>query len=338
MFTTAIAGCGAISKTHLEALKEVSDTKIAALCDTNAEKLDIRAKEYGGNAYSSLESMLDQEKIDVLHICTPHYLHVPMAIEALKRNVNVLMEKPVAISYEQYEELKKAEQSSKAKLGICFQNRYNGSVVKAKEILNSGSLGKVLGARAIVTWSRNEAYYTQSGWRGQLAKEGGGVLINQSIHTLDLITYLLGTPESVSAISANFHLQNVIEEEDTLSAYLRYSDKTVIFFATTSYCKDAPIMLEIACENGLLIIEGNTLKTKLADGKTEFIDCKVEGVTGKACWGTSHKLLIKEFYSCLKSGAPFPVTLESTKPSFDTMMAIYDSAKTNKTLFPGEGI
>lgn len=338
MYKTAIVGCGAISKTHAEALKSLDNATIVAFCDTNPEKLKLRVEEYGGNAYSSLDDMLDNEQIDVLHICTPHFLHVPMAINALKRNINVLMEKPVAISHEQYGELKAADDSSNARLGICFQNRYNSSVIKAKEALESGEFGRVLGARAIVTWSRNEVYYTSSGWRGQLDKEGGGVLINQSIHTLDLITYLLGTPNEISAMSSNYHLQDVINEEDTISAFLKYDDKTVIFFATTAFCKDAPVLLEIICENGSLKLEGNTLKITYADGRSDFEDYTVRTETGKACWGTSHKRLIKDFYSSLENGTPFPVTLESTRPSFNSMMAVYDSAKTNKTIIPGEKI
>lgn len=331
MFKTAIVGCGAISKTHAEAIKTVENAEIIAFCDTNPEKLQLRVGEYGGKSYSSLEDMLDNEKIDVLHICTPHYLHVPMALQALKRNINVLMEKPPAISYEQYDELLCAKNESSAKLGICFQNRYNTAVLKAKEILDSGKFGNVLGARAIVTWSRNETYYTASGWRGQLEKEGGGVLINQSIHTLDLATFLLGTPNEISAISANYHLKDVINEEDTISAFLRYDDKNVIFFATTAFCKDAPIILEIVCENGSLKLEGNSLKITYPDNTSDFTDYTIRNESGKACWGTSHKLLIQDFYSNLNNDH-FPVTLESTKPSFDSMMAIYESAKTNKTI------
>ena len=336
MLKTCIVGSGAISKTHAEALKNVADTKIVAFCDEKTERALIRRSEYGGNAYSDLTEMLDKEKPDVLHICTPHYLHVPMAIEALRRGINVMMEKPVAISHGQFSELTAAKQRSSARLGICFQNRYNGSVVEARRLLEGGSFGKILGARGIVTWCRGGAYYTESGWRGQLAKEGGGVLINQSIHTLDLMTYLLGKPERVTATSANFHLKGVIDEEDTVNAFLEYSDKTAVFFATTANCKDAPIILDIFCENGTLRLEGNSLKITHPDNTSEFKDYATRLPSGKACWGTSHALLIKDFYGSLTGGSDFPVTLESTIPSFETMMAIYDSAKAQKSLKPGE--
>lgn len=336
MFKTAIVGCGAISKTHAQALKSVDNTELIAFCDTDKDKAEAMAKKHGGKVYASLENMLDTEIIDVLHICTPHYLHVPMAISALSRGINVIMEKPVAISHQQYALLKEAVTDSKASLGICFQNRYNGSVIAAKKILESGSLGKIKGARAIVTWSRGGIYYTESGWRGQLDKEGGGVLINQSIHTLDLMTYIMGKPETVTASSSNFHLNGVINEEDTINAYLEYSDKTAIFFATTANVKDAPVLLEFFCENGSVRLEGNTLKVTDSDGNSDFKDYTVKTASGKACWGSSHTDFIKDYYGCLETGTNFPITLDSTVPSFETMMAVYDSAKYKKSIKPGE--
>lgn len=336
MYKTAIVGCGAISKTHAEALRSVDNTAITAFCDPMTEKAKARADEYGGKVYSTLEDMLNKESIDVLHICTPHYLHVPMALEALKRGVNVLMEKPPAISRSQFAMLKKAEEASSARLGICFQNRYNGAVIEAKKLIESGETGRIIGARAIVTWCRGGVYYTESGWRGQLAKEGGGVLINQSIHTLDLMTYIMGKPDRVTAIGANFHLDGVINEEDTVNAFLEYGDKTAVFYATTANVKDAPVLLEFYCEKATLRLEGNSLKITSPDNTNSFKDYTTRNATGKACWGTSHTLLIKEYYACLESGKPFPVTLDTTVPSFETMMAVYESAKTQKSIILGE--
>lgn len=329
MLKTAVVGCGAISKVHFEAIKSLSQiTKLVAVCDTKIENTEKISAETGCKIYSSLDEMLDNEQIDVLHICTPHFLHVPMAKAALVKNINVIMEKPPAISFEQYDELKKASEGKK--LGICFQNRYNGSVVRAKELLESGQAGKVLGARAFVTWSRGGKYYTESDWRGKLDKEGGGVLINQSIHTLDLITYLLGTPTSVISHSENYHLKGIINEEDTMISYLTFEDFSAIFFATTAFCKDAPIMLEIVCENCSIRLEGNTLNVTYKDGSKETKNYTELSATGKACWGSSHNKLISEFYNSVLNDTPFAVDLDSTLPSFKTMMSFYKSSKTNE--------
>ena len=115
----------------------------------------------------------ERERPEVLHICTPHYLHVPMAIYGLEKGCHVFMEKPPAISKEQFAELERACLNAGKKLGVCFQNRYNPSVIEAKRLLASGKAGRILGARGLVTWSRGGAYYTESGWRGRLETEGG---------------------------------------------------------------------------------------------------------------------------------------------------------------------
>ena len=139
-------------------------------------------------------------------------------------------------------------------------------------------------------------------------------------------------------MSANFHLNGIINEEDTINAFLEYEDKTAIFFATTANKKDSPILLEFFCENGSLRLEGNTLKVVYPDNTSTFKDYTTRNESGKACWGTSHTHLIEDYYNSLEKGDKFPVTLESTVPSFKTMMAVYDSSKTKKTISLGETI
>ena len=175
---SAIVGCGGIAQVHAKALRDGDYAELAACADIRPERAETMAQQYGGKAYSSLEEMLDGEAIDVLHICTPHSLHTPMAKEAVRRGIQVFTEKPPVISREQWAEFS-ALGEGKVRVGICFQNRYNRSVRYLEELLASGKPGKVLGARAFVTWRRDAPYYTESGWRGSLQTEGGGVLINQ---------------------------------------------------------------------------------------------------------------------------------------------------------------
>ena len=189
---SAIAGCGSIAQLHGRVLTNWIDTALVGAADIDAQKAKTYAEIWHTNAYTSLEDMLHREKPDILHICTPHYLHVPMAEYALAQGIHVFMEKPPVISLEQLHSLENAVKNSDARLGLCYQNRYNPSVREARNILASGRAGKILGARGIVTWHRDSAYYTDSTWRGRLATEGGGALINQAVHTLDLLQYLLG--------------------------------------------------------------------------------------------------------------------------------------------------
>ena len=133
---------------------------------------------------------------DVVHICTPH-LHTEMAVKALMAGKHVLVEKPVVRHIDEIKQVIKAREESGRCIGVCFQNRFNTTSQKAKEIIDSGTVGAVKGIKGIVTWYRDEDYYTASGWRGKFATEGGGVLINQSIHTIDLIQWLAGGVEAV---------------------------------------------------------------------------------------------------------------------------------------------
>lgn len=322
---SAIVGCGGIAGVHGEVLNRSSKTSLAAFADIKKERAEAFAEKYGGKAFNSLEAMIDAEQIDVLHICTPHYLHVPMAKYALERDINVLMEKPPAISHAQMEELKQVK--TNAKLGICFQNRYNKDVSKARELILSGKAGAVLGARAFVTWHRNEAYYTQSGWRGALATEGGGVLINQTIHTLDLLCYFLGKPTSVEAHICNHHLKGVIEVEDTAEAYVMFGKVAACFYATTAFCQDSPVLLEIVCENMTLRMESGRLVCSYKDGKSEVVSFETDHCLGKSYWGYGHLMLIEDFYNCLEERKKFPVGIEEVSNTLNLMFGIYESSQ-----------
>ena len=332
MMRAAIVGCGVIADVHAKCLQQMKNCSIVAFADMKKERAEGFAERFGGNVYTDYKEMLKQEKPDVLHICTPHYLHVPMAIAGLEAGVNVFMEKPPVISWEQLKELKAAAARAKGKLGFCFQNRYNLCVLKAKELIESGEAGKILGARGLVTWHRDASYYTGSGWRGSLETEGGGVLINQSIHTLDLLHYILGKPLTAEASMSNHHLKGVIEVEDTMEAYVQFEQGTASFYATTAYCADVPPLIEIACENMRIRMEDPGLTIYHKDGRIEVPDlCKVP-VLGKSYYGSGHKSCIGDFYDCVETGRHFPQELVDMEDSIRLMLAVYESARKGRVV------
>jgi UDP-N-acetyl-2-amino-2-deoxyglucuronate dehydrogenase len=327
----AIVGCGSIAKVHAECIQGFGNHRLVAFADINLEKANQFAAQYKGNAYSSYENMLEKEEIEVLHICTPHYLHVPMAIYALEHGVHVFMEKPPVISREQLAELQKL--STDKQLGICFQNRYNPSVIKVKKVLESGKAGKICGARGIVTWNRMEAYYRESNWRGKLSTEGGGALINQSIHTLDLLAYFLGTPVSVDAVMANHHLKGIIEVEDMMEAFIRFKDGiNACFYTTTAYFADVPPLIEIACENMTIRMEDLDVTYYYKDGKTEKPVIENRLGLGKSYWGAGHKDCIADFYDSILEKRPFALNLSTLLKTIQLMLGTYESARTGKEI------
>ena len=314
---TCLVGCGGIAAVHGSVLTSDIDTEFVAAADIKPEKAQTYAENFHTKPYPSLESMLDAEKPDVLHICTPHYLHVPMTIYALERNINVFMEKPPAISFDQLEELKKAAAKSEAQLGFCYQNRYNASIRAAKDLIDSGKAGKVLGARAS---------------RGSLKTEGGGVLINQSVHTQDLLCFLLGDPTTVDATMTNHHLKNVIEVEDTLEAYIDFNGVHASFYATTSYCADVAPLIEIACENMTIRVEDPHVTVYPKDAAPYQLSVETLPPIGKSYWGTGHTAGISDFYQSLRDNRRLRLNLETMEPSIRLMLGTYESARSGHSV------
>ena len=323
MFRTAIVGCGGIAQVHKKVLMSMPGVALVACCDIKPQKAEDFARGTTINWYSNLDEMLECEALDCVHICTPHPLHTPIAIKCAEHGLHVFTEKPPVVSYEQWEEFYKLKEA-KSYVGICFQNRYNYSVLKAREFMANGSMGGVKGARAFLTWNRPEEYYTESGWRGSWTTEGGGCLINQAIHTLDLLVYLLGKPEDVECHMTNHSLKKVIEVEDTFEAYIRFkNDVAAVFFATNAYCDNSPVFIEIICEKGKLRLEGNDLTVIYADGsKEEFSDNMVPQFE-KNYWGNSHFECIKDFYRCVSSKKPYKNEIDSVRSTMELMLEMY---------------
>lgn len=323
-----IVGCGGIAATHATCIKKLSGLELVAYADNKIAKAEAFAKEYGGTPYASLEEMLENEKLDAIHICTPHYLHTPMAIYGLQQGVHVFMEKPPVMNKEQWKELKEAADRSDYQLGLCFQNRYNPSVLKVKELIASGNTGKVLGARGMVTWNRQAEYYTESDWRGKLDTEGGGALINQSIHTLDLLHYLVGQPlQSVDAVITNHHLKGIIEVEDMMSAYVRYPEAVVCFYVTTAYNADSAPLIEVNCANMVIRIEDLTVTCYHKSGEVEQIPIEGKLGYGKSYWGAGHEDCIQDFYQSIVQGKSFSLNSTTMEETVLLMLGAYESAR-----------
>ncbi len=327
----AIVGCGSIAAVHATCIKMSENHKLIAFADIKRKRAKRFADKYEGNYYESYEEMLQTEEIDVLHICTPHYLHVPIAIYALEHGVHVFMEKPPVISFEQLKQLELVK--SDKYLGFCFQNRFNPSIVHVKKLLESGEAGQIYGARGMVTWNRSSTYYTQSDWRGSLETEGGGALINQSVHTMDLLVYLLGTPISVDATLANHHLKGIAEVEDMMEALILFEEgKRACFYATTAYVDDVPPIIEIACEDRTIRIEDLAVTYYYRDARVERLSFGKKESVGKSYWGSSHGDCIMDFYESIEKQIPFSLDLAHMKETILLMLGMYESARSGKEI------
>lgn len=326
---SAIVGCGNIAQVHAKAIAQMKKAELAAVADEKPDRAEKLAAAWGGRAYSDWEKMLEEERIDVLHICTPHYLHTPMAMAALARGVHVFMEKPPVINRGQWEQLREAVKNSPkgAKLGVCFQNRYNSSVQYVKEHLDGGDYGSLLGARGIVTWRRDEAYYASGDWRGRPETEGGGALINQAVHTLDLIQYFMGEKAlGLEAVMDRQHLPGSIGVEDTAAVFIAYPLGRACLYASNCYVGDVPPIVELECERLRIRIEDNAVTVYTPEGTRQEINLEAQERLGKSYWGGGHLSAIRDFYRCAETGEHFPIELEDVENTVWLLLKAYESA------------
>ena len=315
MKNVCIVGYGSIGPTHAAAVAKLSSAKLYAVCDIDPERRAKCAEQYSVIEYADFDEMLKDENIDSVHICTPHHLHFEMAKKAIAAGKYVVCEKPVTMTEEEFDSL--CELDTCGKVCVVFQNRFNPSVEALKSLVNSGELGAVKTAKAIVTWRRGASYYAHDEWRGKWATEGGGVLINQSVHTLDYFGYLLGEIKSVRAQMTNFAIPE-IEVEDTFSASLRLGNgQRAIFFATNAYGADSAPIFEVIFEKGTARYDDGKL---FVNGQVVAEDSKPK--MGKMYWGRGHEMLFESFYDKGEI-----VSLESVKTTMKTMFAMYKSAK-----------
>lgn len=312
---TAIVGLGVIGAVHNAVLNDLGITPVA-MCDIDRKKLDNYTCD---NKFADYIEMLNSTDIDVVHICTPHYLHADMIIEALSRNINVLCEKPLCIKEEDIERILQAEKNSKAILGVCHQNRYNPENIFVKEYLKDK---ENISGYGTVVWKRNASYYAQDKWRGKWATEGGGVLINQALHTLDLLIWFCGQPNRVYSKIDNVSLKNVIEVEDT--AFIKCSDGgEFTFYATNASASDFPVFVKINSGETHISVEAGTVNIngKLQDFKNDY------SVLGKKCYGTGHRALIKDFYDCVSYGKKFSIDGAEAAKVIKVILKVYKDNK-----------
>ena len=316
----AIIGCGNIARSHVQTLLESGCGEIVALVDTVEEKAVNFRKKYGLNAeiYTDYTKMLSECKIDVVHVCTPHYLHKEMIIAGLNRNINVLCEKPLCIKSDEISEIETALKSSAARLGVVQQNRYNESSIYLKEYLKDK---KILSGYATLVWNRDEKYYSQDGWHGVLKKEGGGVVINQALHTLDLMQWFMGMPKRVCGKTEKFALKDKIEVEDTAVARFYTDDASFAIFATNTAELDFNVHLVFKLEGGeeVIMFPAAVLTN---EGYKEFVENKP---LGKDCYGSGHEKLIVDFYDCVINKRRFAVDFDEAKKVVKMIFALYES-------------
>lgn len=331
---TAIIGCGLISRVHISALKELDLSDICAVCDTDEKNLsEVLMLCPGAEGYTDYKEMLTKADIDVVHICTPHFLHHEMAIASMERGCDVYLEKPCAMNSDLAQLIINAADICGKKVCVSFQNRLVNTTIEAKKITDSALMGKMLGVKAIVTWDRHGEYYTKSPWRGKFATEGGGVLINQAIHTLDLMYYLAGEVDEIRGHAATYENYDIIEVEDTATAFIRFKNgATGVYYATNCNVADSPVELEIYFEKGSLLIKNDRLY-KCIDGEFKEIIKNETLLNGKPYWGNGHLRMIESFYLSLLGEERYYCDIKDSVQVLDMIAGIYKNSDVSPERF-----
>lgn len=344
----AVIGVGAMGSQHVKDIQSMSGVHLSAICDLRTERMELITSSATTKSYTNYLDMLNSMELDGVVISTPHYDHTPIAIECFQRGIHVLSEKPIAaqmsdgkLMVEAYKEALKHH--SNLKFAIMFQQRTYGYWKKIKSMLDEGKLGKLIRATWIITnWFRNQSYYDNGEWRATWKGEGGGVLINQCPHNLDLFQWFFGMPEKVTGF-AGLGKYHEIEVEDEVTAIFEYQNGMVGHFITSTGESPGTNRLEIIGEKGKLVFENNILtfwKNKIsmleqiqisvdpyAFAEFDELDIPYEhhGLPG-------HRMIIENFVNTIRGKEELIVHGEEGLNQLEMSNAILLSSLLNKTI------
>lgn len=331
-----LIGGGNITETHARATREIPGVEISAIHGTNAERTARLCREHGGTRYQNFDDFLKHRPMDVVIIGSPSGLHGEQGIAAARCGLHVLTEKPIEISTARADALIAAAKQSNVQLGVIFQDRSKPHIRQLKNWLDHGLLGKPLLVDARVKWYRPPEYYANSHWRGTLALDGGGALINQGVHTIDVLLWLLGDVVRVEARTAT--LLHKIEAEDTVVATLEFSSGALgIFHATTAAYPGYPRRVEISGTAGTVILEHDRIlaadlrNVPTAEFASLIASRKDENQSASSAAVTDfrgHQAVLEDFLTAIQQNrAPACDGVEGRR-SIALIEAIYRAAKT----------
>ena len=330
-----IIGCGMIAGWHANAIKAIEGAELSGIADNRVEYAAGFSEKYGGKVFESPERLAASSDIDVICVCTPSGLHAPQAIMAANAGKYVITEKPMALNLEEADQVIKAVETNGVKMAVISQLRFSPAVKKLKEAVDGGLLGKIVVGDIYMKFYRSQEYYNKGGWRGTKAMDGGGALMNQGIHGVDLLRYIMGPVKTVFARTGT--LARRIEVEDTAAAVLEYENGALgVIQATTSIYPGYPRRMEISGDKGTIILEEDSIVRWDVEGKPVPEDITLEHTTNgsasdPAALGIEgHILQIRDMADAIRSGRkPMVDAYEGRKP-IEVIAAVYESAKTGK--------
>lgn len=323
---------------HAKSIQHLSNARLIGICGAGSGRAAILAKQYNCREFPDYHAMLRSQEIDIITIATPSGMHMEPAVEAALQGKHVLCEKPLDISPERIDAMINAHSKAGTRLGGIFNYRFTATVHLLKTAVDEGRFGTITYASVHVPWWRSDIYY-QHKWRGTLQLDGGGAMMNQSIHMVDMLQYVMGPIDSLHAYIAT--LGHSIEAEDTATAILRFKNKALgsIYGSTASF-PGQPRRIEITGTKGTAILEDNNIKAWQFAAETKDDErIRAQYKTNESGGGAAdpsaipfelHAKNIAAFISSVETGQPFEIDGNEARKAVEIVLAMYTSAKENR--------
>jgi predicted dehydrogenase len=336
-----IIGVGVMGVGHAQSViqQKVACVELTAVADVVP---DLAQRYPGQKTFTSGEDLIRSGVVDAILIATPHYSHTPLGIAGLQNGLHVLVEKPISVHKADCERLIAARRDSKQVFAAMFNQRTDPIYKKLKHLIVSGELGEVRRVNWIVTnWFRTQAYYGSGGWRATWAGEGGGVLLNQCPHNLDLWQWLFGMPKRIRAFCA-FGKYHAIEVEDDVTAYMEYENGATGVLITSTGEAPGTNRLEVTAERGRVVLENGKLHfTRNEVPMSEFCRTTTERFASPATWevdipvsagGGQHTEMLQNFIDAIQKGTPLIAPAEEGIHSVELANTMLFSADNKETI------
>ncbi len=347
--TFGIIGCGVIGPTHATAIASLPEARLVAVTDVDPARARSLAEKHGATPYTGIGEMLQNEDLDVVDVCTPSGLHGEHACQVMRSGRHVIVEKPMEITRAAMDQMLRVQEETGVKLAVISQHRFDAASRQAHDLVTEGALGRLVLGNAHVPWWRSQAYYDSGAWRGTWALDGGGVLMNQSIHSIDLLQWLMGPVRSVHAYTDT--LAHRMETEDVAVAVLRFASGALgTIAATTGAYPGVTTRIDIFGDKGSAVIEDDRLGyLRLARDDSEEVGAygigaqdraraEVVGATGggataadpAALSANTHAAQIADMIRAIRDdGAPL-VDGRAARHPVEIILAVYESARTGR--------
>jgi UDP-N-acetyl-2-amino-2-deoxyglucuronate dehydrogenase len=339
----AIIGAGQIGRTHAACLRELAPgATLALVADEIPDRARRLAAAYGADAAASAEAAFSRDDIEAVAICTPSGQHAGLAVAALEAGKHVIVEKPVDVTLQAAQRVADAQARSAATVTVVSQHRFDPSSQRVYRAVQEGRLGRVTSGVASVAWWRSEEYYASGDWRGTWALDGGGALMNQGIHTLDLLIWILGEPAQVSALTARLAHPH-IEAEDVAVAVIQFASGALgVLHATTAAYPGLTARIQVHGDRGSAIIDGDQLTyfhAAAADADStdhnQAEDAEVPAPAAgsdPAALSDAHLHQYRDFLQAIEQGREPMVTVHDAIRALAVVAAVYESARTGETV------